>query len=95
MDLHNVSVISRPLYHWTYPVKSPRAGIAHGDTLPWDYLPQVLGHADISSFRIAEVHAIYNQCVVGLRVVYEINSKRVDIDHFGSERHTLVTLQES
>jgi hypothetical protein len=85
--LHNISAVFKPLYNWTAPVKSAHVGMTHGDTRPWDHLPQVLSHGHISSFRIAEVHAVYGQYVVGLRVVYEINGARVEIEHYGSDRH--------
>jgi hypothetical protein len=85
--LHNISAIFKPLYSWTAPVKSAHVGMTHGDTRPWDHLPQVLSHGHISSFRIAEIHAVYGQYVVGLRVVYEINGARVEIEHHGSDRH--------
>jgi len=85
--LHNVAVVFRPVYLWTAPVKTAHAGMTHGDTRGWDHLPQLLGTGHIASFRIAEVHATWGSYVVGLRVVYEINGHRVEIQHYGTDTH--------
>lgn len=83
--LHNISVVCKPLYRWTSPVKSEYVGMTHGDTRPWDHLPNILSQGPITTFRIAEVHSLFDKYVVGLRLIYEVNGHRIEIEHFGSD----------